>query len=172
MKPEITLILSALPWLKLFGSAGLKLSSVRPSKPAPKTMFAFAQEPRSMEEVEPVVEVAGGAAAAAEEAAGGAATTEDAAGGAAATVHAEAEPVSEPVPEEAEPVDELDAGGVVALPVDVLAAVPPIAAVISSAVTSGTRRFCVKTQPTGSFASSPARISAAKTGDESSASKV
>ena len=55
-------------------------------------MFAFAQEPRSREEVEPVVvEVAGGGVASADEAADGAA---------AATVQAEAEPVSEPVLED------------------------------------------------------------------------
>lgn len=47
MKPVMTLILSAEPCVNVAVSAGSKLSSLRPSKPAPKTMVESEQEPRS-----------------------------------------------------------------------------------------------------------------------------
>lgn len=46
MKPVMTLILSAEPCVNVAVSAGSKLSSLRPSKPAPKTMVELEQEPR------------------------------------------------------------------------------------------------------------------------------
>ena len=45
-------MLSAEPWLKSASLAGSKDSSVRPSKPGPKTMVGLVQEPRSREEEE------------------------------------------------------------------------------------------------------------------------
>lgn len=47
MKPVMTLILSVEPCVNVAVSAGSKLSSLRPSKPAPKMMVGSEQEPRS-----------------------------------------------------------------------------------------------------------------------------
>lgn len=47
MKPEMTLMLSALPWLKSAASAGANDSSLRPSSPAANSMAGLLQEPKS-----------------------------------------------------------------------------------------------------------------------------
>lgn len=47
MKPEMTLMLRALPWLKSAESAGAKDSSLRPSRPAANSMAGLLQDPKS-----------------------------------------------------------------------------------------------------------------------------
>jgi hypothetical protein len=142
---------------------------VRPSKPSPKTMsgLAFAQVPKSEVLVGvAVADVVAGGAASVLDAAGAAAAADVSAGGGAAhsvgASSAAAAVVDEAGGAAAAVVDE--AGGAAAavvvvvdapVPVPVPALPLPTAAAISSAVTSGTRRFWVKIHPTGSLASSP-----------------
>lgn len=47
MKPEMTLMLRALPWLKSAESAGANDSSLRPSRPAANSMAGLLQDPKS-----------------------------------------------------------------------------------------------------------------------------
>lgn len=158
IKSATTAIPRADPWLKVALSAGSKESVLRPSKPAPKTMKGdeLLQEPRSRllvlavvvealvvlvalvevvladapESEVTAVEPEHVSVDAVDVAVAAAATVEDAA---ATLAVAEAAAVADPLtPAEAR------------------------AALISSAVTSATRRFWVKIQPVGSFWSSPA----------------
>lgn len=143
MKSAMTPMFSADPWLNVVSSAGSNESSLRPSKPGPKTMKGELplQVPRSRvlvvgvvfeeEEEEEEGLVVGFAAAQAD----------------AVVVAAVAAAVAVAV---------AVAAALTAIPADATAAL------ISSAVTSGTRRFCVKMHPSASFGSSPSQTSASE----------
>lgn len=123
MNEEMIAMLSAEPWLKSVRSAGSKDSSVRPSKPAPKTMAGFEQEPKSRAEEVAATEAAGVAAAATELLTAGQSpdVLETLATGTA--------------------LDTDEATGAALLLLDEVAVTPATAAVISAAVASSTNRF-------------------------------
>jgi hypothetical protein len=149
----ITPIPKALPWLKVLRSAGRNDFSVRPSNPSPKTIsgFALVQVPKSEALVVGVgaAVVAGGAVssgAGASWVSSGSGPTHSVGGSSAAASVVAAGASAAAVVEVA-----------LGVSVEVPAPAPPAvtAALISSGVTSGTRRFWVKIQPLGSLASSP-----------------
>ncbi len=163
----MTPIFNAEPWLKSASLAGSKLSSVLPSKPAPNTIVGFEQLPKSrfdelLAAVAVVVPEAAGAefpeAAGAEfpEAAG--AEFPEAAGAEFPVLLLEAVDAF-PAPVVFAVLLLLDAALAEfdAVLVEVVAAPPLTAALISSAVASSTSKFCVKIHPVASFATSPSQ---------------
>jgi hypothetical protein len=140
----MTPIFNAEPWLKSASLAGSKLSSVLPSKPAPNTIVGFEQLPKSRFD-ELLAAVAG-------------AEFPEAAGAEFPVLLLEAVDAF-PAPVVFAVLLLLDAALAEfdAVLVEVVAAPPLTAALISSAVASSTSKFCVKIHPVASFATSPSQ---------------
>jgi hypothetical protein len=145
IKSATTAIPSADPWLKVVLSAGSKESVLRPSKPAPKTIKgdALLQEPRSrLLVLAVVVEVLVVVVLADVPESDVTAVEEE---------HVSVDAVDVAVAVAAAATVE-DATATLAVAVaDPLTPADARAALISSAVTSATSRFCVKIQPVASF---------------------
>lgn len=133
MKEAMIPMLSAEPWLKSERLDGSKESSVRPSKPAPKTMDGSEQEPKSSAEV-----------LAAPVATAEAAAVADTAG------QSEAAETALATADEATADEATGEAALVLL--DALAVTPATAALTSAAVASSTNKFWVKMQPVVSSA--------------------
>lgn len=152
MKSETTLMFCADPCVNSVLSAGSKLSSLRPSKPAPKTTVGLVAVPRSRLDVLSAAAAAAAAAGTAEEE-----EEEEAAAAAAAVELLElALALGSAAAAAASPAQSAAAGAALAAEEgdDEAAETPATAASISAAVASSTSRFWLKMHPSASFASS------------------